>query len=82
MSETEIVNKLGLDAFKKIFELCVYVGKSETELESLTGLNSRDIAEDLKILEGLQAIQLSGGKWVATPLGKRVWVRYFAEAPG
>ena len=82
LSEIEIVNKLKLEDFKKIFETCMYISKTANEIENLTGLSSRDVAEDLEILEKLKAIQLTDGKWTATSLGKRTWIKYFAEPPG
>ena len=81
LSETEIYDRLRLDASRKIFETCMYIPKSAKEIEELTGLSSRDVAEDLKILERLEAIQLLGGKWIGTSFGKKTWLKYFGEPP-
>jgi len=77
LSEKEILNWLKFDTIRKILESCLEVPKTAKEIETLTGFDTRSIAEDLDLLERHQAVAFSGGKWKATEQGIHVYRKFF-----
>lgn len=77
MSETDILNWLELDSYRRVVEACEKSPKPASEIAKIARLTPSGCAETIERLENLRALEHTSGGWKATTTAIKVLNKYF-----